>query len=480
MAVFRRDYNILNDVTLSLAKVDAKRMGTRSIVAFPIASIVEGGVRFPLNPLVRMSVLNKRLGLNLDIWDILGCYTLSHNKDHNTYYLRVRSIDCHLVTGLPDSDKHNDDFLQVGEASRFQRRPNRENTEAIKAVLRYKKRVLVDLEAEAFGSSDALETPLVKAKVKSLMDVKLEVGAFGTHAIAAEPSVSVAARAKKRRRETGKTVVEEAFEDHIEDEAFEKWEPPMLHQGRPISTSDLVVASKDFAFDLTKTLLMLVDMADHNGPRNILVLKGTLQMMTVRMHLSITRAEILEKAVLEAAMNVERLTVSLEAEKEGRRTAEREAFRLSKVVALAEKSKEAAIGAGVAYKEEVLVLRDKLFLKGWSSALAAAQVPEGSPLFQDVPVPSRSLGSKITATPAVLLAEVSPEIDSSNKTQESDVAIETVNVEGGGTLETEAARGVAKEAFPSQEVGAASTFPPQDGLDKIVDVAPEVPSVDER
>ena len=61
-----------------------------------------------------VSALNRRLGLNLDIWDILGCYTLCHNKDHNMYYLLVRLFDCHLVTGLPDSDKHNDDFLQVG------------------------------------------------------------------------------------------------------------------------------------------------------------------------------------------------------------------------------------------------------------------------------------------------------------------------------------------------------------------------------
>lgn len=42
-------------------------------------------------------------------------------------------------------------------------------------------------------------------------------------------------------------------------------------------------------------------------------------------------------------MNAERLTMSLEAEKEGCRTAEREAFHLNKVVISAEKSKEAAI-----------------------------------------------------------------------------------------------------------------------------------------
>ncbi|KAL7218185.1 hypothetical protein ACSBR2_011457 [Camellia fascicularis] len=426
MAMFRRDYGIPDSVTLSLAKVDAKRMGSRSTVVFPVAAIVERGVRFPFDPLVRR---------------FLHQVQLTPIQDHSTYYLHVCSVDCHLVTGLPDSDKHNDNFLQVGgnwefpamtefqsermsqkdgypEASRFQRRLNRGNTEAIKAVLRYekrsapelldyqatyrstipkkarlaslldfdtetdtsltplvtnhrrsqglfsertpspvpsfagggsmsKRRVLVDLEVEAFGSSDALGTPLVEVEAKSFMDVKLEIGASGPYAAAVEPSALVAARAKKRRRKTGKAVVGEASEDPIGDESFEKWEPPMLYQGRPISTLDSVIASGDFAFDLTKTLLMPVDMADHNGPRDIPVLKGTLQIMTAciqRMHLLIIRGEELEKAVLKAAMNAERLSVSLEAEKEGRRTAEREVFRLSKVVTSIEKSKEAAIG----------------------------------------------------------------------------------------------------------------------------------------
>lgn len=50
--MFRQDYSIPDDVTLSLAKVDAKRMGTRSTIAFPVAAIVEEGVQFSLDPLV--------------------------------------------------------------------------------------------------------------------------------------------------------------------------------------------------------------------------------------------------------------------------------------------------------------------------------------------------------------------------------------------------------------------------------------------
>ena len=62
-----------------------------------------------------------------------------------------------------------------------------------------KRRVLVDLETKAFGSSDVLGTLLVKAKPKSLMDVKLEIGASGPYAATAGPSASVAARVKIRR-----------------------------------------------------------------------------------------------------------------------------------------------------------------------------------------------------------------------------------------------------------------------------------------
>ncbi|GMP34774.1 hypothetical protein CsSME_00007505 [Camellia sinensis var. sinensis] len=143
-----------------------------------------------------------------------------------------------------------------------------------------KRRVLVDLEMEAFGSFAVTETPLVKAEPKSLMDVKLEMGASSPSVAADEPAASIAERAKKRKRETGKAIVGEASIEPVVDESFEMWKPPALHQGRPISTSDSVVDSGDFAFDLTKTLLMPVNMADHNGPRDISILKGTLQMMT--------------------------------------------------------------------------------------------------------------------------------------------------------------------------------------------------------
>ena len=106
-------------------------------------------------------------------------------------------------------------------------------------------------------------------------------------------------------------------------------------------------------------------------------------------------------------------------------------------------------------------------------------VPEGSSLYHDVPVPSKSSGLKTAPTLAVLPDNVSPEDDSVSKTQSMNVATEAVDVEGVETLETEATGDVVKVAPTSQEVGAPSTAPPADGPDKVADAAPELPAVDE-
>ncbi|GMP75186.1 hypothetical protein CsSME_00032367 [Camellia sinensis var. sinensis] len=85
-----------------------------------------------------------------------------------------------------------------------------------------KRRVLVDLKVEAFSSSSVLEAPLVKTEPKSLMDVKLEIGASGLSIAATEPVASIAERAKKRKREIDKVIVGETSEDPVEDKTFEK------------------------------------------------------------------------------------------------------------------------------------------------------------------------------------------------------------------------------------------------------------------
>mgnify|MGYP003703467555 CR=1 FL=1 len=122
---FHHEYSVANDVTFSLAMMDAKQMGTKSTVAFPIASIVEGSLRFLLDASLHqlfhpvmltsmqvsinvirivcgISTLNHKLRLNLEIWDIFHCNGLFHSKDYSTYYLCVWLAELHLVTKLFD------------------------------------------------------------------------------------------------------------------------------------------------------------------------------------------------------------------------------------------------------------------------------------------------------------------------------------------------------------------------------------------
>ncbi|GMP47029.1 hypothetical protein CsSME_00014967 [Camellia sinensis var. sinensis] len=190
MASFRREYNIPEDMTLTLASLGAKRKNTKNTTAFTIACIIEGRVRFPLNPLLRrflhhveltpiqistnsfrvlsgVCALNQRLGLSLDIWDIVRCYYMSHSSGA-TYYIRAWSLAYQLVADFPNADKHGDDFFLVGGnwefpsrtehrtnlvlrvngcpgKGRFKRRKTLENRKAIKTALSYEKRSPIEL-----------------------------------------------------------------------------------------------------------------------------------------------------------------------------------------------------------------------------------------------------------------------------------------------------------------------------------------------
>lgn len=52
IAEFRRDYNIPNNVQLELAEPDTTPWGRPGFVPFTLLSIVEGGLRFPVQPLI--------------------------------------------------------------------------------------------------------------------------------------------------------------------------------------------------------------------------------------------------------------------------------------------------------------------------------------------------------------------------------------------------------------------------------------------
>ena len=137
MAVFRHVYEIPNDVRLRYVHwSDALNPPTGDLLILVVA-IVAGGIRFPMAPLLadflsyfRLSPsqvnpnifrivmgtveLNRRLGLELSIHDIVRTYILHHNTKTDACSLRPRDVNFTLVNGLPNTNcGFDDDFLIV-------------------------------------------------------------------------------------------------------------------------------------------------------------------------------------------------------------------------------------------------------------------------------------------------------------------------------------------------------------------------------
>ncbi|KAF5933908.1 hypothetical protein HYC85_030079 [Camellia sinensis] len=136
LAAFREEYGIPADVHLELAEKETTPWGRTEQCPFTVLSIVEGGLRFPLNPLITeflrrtglaptqvstntyriingVHELNNRLGTNLGLAEILRQYTMGHTGDGLAYYLKIRSDKEKIVTGTPDKDLHDDNFFWV-------------------------------------------------------------------------------------------------------------------------------------------------------------------------------------------------------------------------------------------------------------------------------------------------------------------------------------------------------------------------------
>ena len=129
LATFRQNYSVPNDVEVAYCHeseiVLHKRAGT---AFFPLMSILEGGVRFPIDPLLLntlryyglspdqlplnfyrvvscVSRLNQMFGLQLDQHDINHMYSLCGKKRSN-YYLKVRDMRVWLISCLSDSNRN--------------------------------------------------------------------------------------------------------------------------------------------------------------------------------------------------------------------------------------------------------------------------------------------------------------------------------------------------------------------------------------
>ena len=136
MVVFRRHYGVPDDVHLEYRFWKDTLICEPEDLILPLVAIIEGGVRFPMDPLLAQFLdyfnlssnqispnifrivmgiveLNCRLGLDLTMHDIIATYSL-RTTQHEAYSLRPRDIYNTLVNSLPDTNKDmTDDFLLV-------------------------------------------------------------------------------------------------------------------------------------------------------------------------------------------------------------------------------------------------------------------------------------------------------------------------------------------------------------------------------
>lgn len=136
MAEFRRDYHISDKVYLSLAELDTTLWGKPSFIPFTLISIIEAGLRFPVQPLIceflrqtrlcptqlstntyrilnGIAELNRRLGLNLELAELFHQYSLGQNDDGWVYYLRVKRGQEKIIKNILYKDLNDDDFFWV-------------------------------------------------------------------------------------------------------------------------------------------------------------------------------------------------------------------------------------------------------------------------------------------------------------------------------------------------------------------------------
>ena len=138
MASFKAVYTIPRDVDIAYyhkGDIDLHRRRGLNTVFFPLMTILEGRVRFPVNPLIistlrfyglcpdqlplnfyrvvsYISRLNQLFGLQLNHHDINFMYSLCGNIRLD-YYLKTRDMRVWLISCLPDSNRNCRGTCQV-------------------------------------------------------------------------------------------------------------------------------------------------------------------------------------------------------------------------------------------------------------------------------------------------------------------------------------------------------------------------------
>ncbi|GMP89088.1 hypothetical protein CsSME_00040803 [Camellia sinensis var. sinensis] len=105
LAAFWEKYGVPTDVHLELNAEDTTPWGRLNQCPFTVLSIIEGGLRFPVNPLICEFL--RRIGL------APTQYTLGHTGDGLNYYLKIKLGKKKIITGTPNKDIHDDDFFWV-------------------------------------------------------------------------------------------------------------------------------------------------------------------------------------------------------------------------------------------------------------------------------------------------------------------------------------------------------------------------------